>query len=291
MANPLDYFEVGRNVGKAKRSTFGRVAEGVMGDFQADKERKLKEQSELSLYKKKQAIQSPKEIAETDFLKAKSGYFNKLSPDAGIVDEDTGMVLDRMGPGGPTFVNQAARNQAKVFASQATQMPKLDRAFDAIQTLKGQYQRSLSPVSIPKGSNPASGFLSKAKQGFSGKIGAASGSNPELNRYKANRGGFASLISKGGFLEAGVLTEGDIQRMLAILPSEFSSKEEADIAWREIESVLSGARNRMEGGGVKQGFSSQGSVEQKYDQLVEELVSTGMGEEEAMAQADQEFGL
>lgn len=54
--NPLDFFEVGQTVGKSKKNAFSSLAEGVLGNFQAEKERKIKQSTELDTYRKKKEI-------------------------------------------------------------------------------------------------------------------------------------------------------------------------------------------------------------------------------------------
>jgi len=178
------------------------------------------------------------------------------------------MVLDSIGKSGPRYINAKSRLEQKTLGTEAAQLPKLDRALGAVQSLKAQYQRSLNPVSIKKGSNPFTGFIQKNLQGAGQNISSMSGTNPEMNRYKANKEGFASLISKGGFMEAGVLTNEDIKRITNILPGEFSSQEEADIAWSEIEGILSAARKQFEANSGKDNGGQNSGQGNKQGQLL-----------------------
>jgi hypothetical protein len=126
----------------------------------------------------------------------------------------------------------------------AESMPKLQNAFDAVNQLKSQFNSSASPSSVKKGdigAGIASRFMGM-KKGASAAIGA----DPELKTYLNNRKSFASLISKGGFLESGVLTDQDIKRVLDSIPDEYSTKEEADAGWREIDGILSGGLKRYD---------------------------------------------
>ena len=61
-----------------------------------------------------------------------------------------------------------------------------------------------------------------------------------------NRAGFSGLIAKGGFGEAGMLTQQDIERIKKLLPTSSSTAEEAPLAFKEINEILSSARVRFE---------------------------------------------
>jgi len=237
-----DPIEYGKELADRTKSPWDIAGGNLMDSFKKKKEidYELDKLKAMEDYKRT----SPETIAQTDLTNQKAAYFKQLNSGDSIADED--MVLDSIGPGGKRYINAKARLEQKTLGQQAGDLPKLDRALGAVQSLKAQYQRSLSPVSIKKDSNPFVGFIKKGKQGIGQNIGSASGTNPEMNRYKANKEGFASLISKGGFMEAGVLTNEDIKRITNILPGEFSSQEEADISWSEIESILSAARKRFE---------------------------------------------
>jgi len=253
--DPMSGFEIGQSIGKAKKSSLGRTA-SYMSDLTRDRDKQQTKTSPLELLAYKNMFPSAKEKAVTENLEARTDWMKNAQ---GGLPEEEGLVLDRIGPTGPTFVNQDERLRMKTLSSQASELPKLDRAFDAVKSLKDQYNRSISPVSIGKKENVVSGWARKQMQGIGANISSASGTNPEMNRYKANKAGFASLISKGGFMEAGVLTQEDIERILNILPSEYSTKEESDIAWNEIEGVLSSARNRFESAGGTSQFGSNAS--------------------------------
>jgi len=251
--SPLEGFEIGQKIGKAKRSTAGMASDTLLEQFNKSSESNREIGKLLAVERFKTALSSPKESAETELAREKASYFKKLaSGDIGGGVSEGDFVVDRYGPGGPTLVNAKARLQQKQMEAQSKELPKLQRAYDAVTSLRNQYEKSMSPVSVPSGSNPILGAMQKSMQGLEKGFAAKSGSNPELNRYLANRSGFTSLISKGGFMEAGVLTEQDIQRILNILPNEYSTKEEADIAWNEVTSILNQAQSRFEemGGGV-----------------------------------------
>ena len=238
MPNPFDAFESGYNVSSKGR----KPLEGVLDAF--DEEQKLNRSMRLEKAKAEYGsmYQSPKDVAQTGLANAQTKWMSGL----GSMPDEEGLVLDSVGKSGPRFINQKARLQQKQAESQIKDLPKLDRAFDAVSQLKNQYQSALNPVSIQRGSNPLIGAIRKGFQGASQKAMSVGGANPELNRYLANREGFASLISKGGFMEAGVLTNEDIKRITSILPSEYSTQEEAGMAWDEIEKILSSARQRFE---------------------------------------------
>lgn len=54
--NPLDFFEAGQKVGRAKKSTFAMTADNVLGAFQSEQDRKVKQAGELDTYRKKKEI-------------------------------------------------------------------------------------------------------------------------------------------------------------------------------------------------------------------------------------------
>lgn len=123
-------------------------------------------------------------------------------------------------------------------------LPKMDQAQEAVKMLKEQYYKGFSPSDVQKGD--IKGGLKARIGGLGQSAMSAVGANPDLNVYKSNRGAFASLISKGGFLEAGVLTNQDIERVLKAVPDEGSTKKEADTKWKEVEGILGKARSRYE---------------------------------------------
>ena len=123
-------------------------------------------------------------------------------------------------------------------------LPKMDQAQEAVKMLKEQYYKGFSPSDVQKGD--IQGGLKARIGGLGQSAMSAVGANPDLNVYKSNRGAFASLISKGGFLEAGVLTNQDIERVLKAVPDEGSTKKEADTKWQEVEGILGKARSRYE---------------------------------------------
>ena len=123
-------------------------------------------------------------------------------------------------------------------------LPKMDQAQEAVKMLKEQYYKGVTPMDIQKGD--IQGGLKARISGIGQSAMSSMGANPDLNVYKSNRGAFASLISKGGFLEAGVLTNQDIERVLKAVPDEGSTKKEAETKWKEVEGILGKARNRYE---------------------------------------------
>ena len=80
------------------------------------------------------------------------------------------------------------------------------------------------------------------KEGLVAKMGG----NPELQQYLKLRKSFASLITKGGFLEAGVLTNPDIERALGALPTTGSTKEEIELGWKALTNIMTTAQRKFE---------------------------------------------
>lgn len=154
---------------------------------------------------------------------------------------------------------------------QSKALPKLAQAEQAAKQLKELYYRGFKPKSVKDG-DVIGGILTKTS-GIGSSISALSGANPELGQYGKNREAFSGLISKGGFGEAGMLTQQDINRIKAILPSEYSTKEEAEIAWSEIETILSIARMRFERRkrGIISNYQEPGQFESSDEPQIDDL--------------------
>lgn len=147
-----------------------------------------------------------------------------------------------------TMETSGQKMQEAVTKSELTKsaeiLPKMDQALEAVNMLQEQYYKGVTPPVVEKG-DVAGGLKARASGVAQGAM-AAAGANPDLNVYKSNRGAFASLISKGGFLEAGMLTNQDIERVLKAVPDEGSTKKEADVKWTEIRNILGKARQKYE---------------------------------------------
>ncbi len=158
--------------------------------------------------------------------------------------------------------------EEKELASMAEKLPNLDRAEDAIAQLKQSFNEGWQPESIDEGE-----FIGGIFERLRG-IGAIpleswSQTNPQLHTYLSNVGAFSSLISKGGFLEAGVLTNQDIQRVIQALPKPGYSKERAALAWKTIDGVIGSARKRFEEKKKEYGVKGQQSTNKSYKNLWE----------------------
>lgn len=123
-------------------------------------------------------------------------------------------------------------------------LPKMDQALEAVRSLKDQYYKAVKPAKVESGD--ISGGLKARASGLLQGAKSAAGSNPDLNVFKSDKGAFASLISKGGFLEAGMLTNQDITRVLQSLPDEGSTEKEATTKWAKIDDILGKARQKYE---------------------------------------------
>jgi hypothetical protein len=137
----------------------------------------------------------------------------------------------------------------KELTTMASNLPRLDQAFESVSQLKNLFYNAVNPVSV----NEKDPLALKIPKGLYARVSgpfkvtdAASGLNPKLKIYLNNRKAFSGLIAKGGFGEAGMLTNQDIERIKAILPDASATKEEADLAFQEVESILSAARKRYE---------------------------------------------
>ena len=132
----------------------------------------------------------------------------------------------------------------KELSSMATNLPKLDQAFQATSQLKDLFYGALTPTDVKKGD--VVGGIKNRLSGPLRTVAATIGTNPQLNRYLANRKAFSGLTSKGGFGEAGMLTNQDIERVINALPNEYSTSKEAEIGFKEVEGILGAARTRFE---------------------------------------------
>lgn len=125
----------------------------------------------------------------------------------------------------------------KELTSMATNLPKLEQALQSINQLEDLYYKGATPDKNP--------ILARTT-GIPDAVKAKMGFNPELNSYINNSKAFAGLIAKGGFGEAGMLTNQDIARVVAALPTTSSTDKEAKIGFQEIRDLLSSARERYE---------------------------------------------
>lgn len=142
----------------------------------------------------------------------------------------------------------------------AEALPKLENAEQAVKNLEQQFYRGHTPKSVAKG-DIGGGLMAKLT-GLGEGASAMMNANPELATYMADKEAFAGLISKGGFGEAGMLTNQDIKRVTNALPSPGDSKETAEIKWREIKSILGSARERYETNMSRYGGKNHGGVSQ-----------------------------
>lgn len=173
--------------------------------------------------------------------------------------------------------------EEKELASMAEKLPNLDRAEDAINQLKKSFNNAWQPKSIDEGEF-VEGIFERLRGTSSIPLESWTQTNPELHTYLSNVGAFSSLISKGGFLEAGVLTNQDIQRVIQALPKPGYSKERVALAWETIDGVIGSARKRFEekkkeysGRGGKQkpsgktGFDFSGKSTEELQKRLQEL--------------------
>ena len=158
----------------------------------------------------------------------------------------------------------------KELSSMATNLPKLDQAFQAAEQLEDIFYKSVAPASVKKG-DVAGGLAARFSGPFK-SAGAAVGANPMLNRYLANRKAFSGLIAKGGFGEAGMLTNQDIERVVAALPNPGSTEQEAAAGFAEIKKLLGAARKRFED--KKAAYFGRNTVADEEPEEIEDNLST-----------------
>jgi len=123
-------------------------------------------------------------------------------------------------------------------------LPKLDQAGQSVGQLKELYYKGVSPIDVQPGDAQAA--FKARYAGLPRSAAALIGLNPSLRQYQKQRQGFSGLIAKGGFGEAGMLTNQDIQRIASMLPTESSTKAEAELAFTEVSKILQSARQRYE---------------------------------------------
>lgn len=135
--------------------------------------------------------------------------------------------------------------QKKELESMAEKLPNLDRATEALNSLKSTFNTAWTPNSIEEGSY-VEGVMERIRGTAAIPIESWTQVNPELHTYLSNVGAFSSLLSKGGFMEAGVLTNQDIQRVIQALPRPGYSKERVALAWKTVDDIFSSARKNFE---------------------------------------------
>lgn len=196
----------------------------------------------------KKQFEDPSERALREAkIKAYESYAN-AEPGEGFVKQGNRIMRDPTYKRQPTQEERSRELEDSVAQAElkdmAKALPKLDQANQAANQLKDLYGRAVKPNSVKP--DDVIGALVNKLSGVPKTASALIGTNPELSRYSKNRKAFSGLISKGGFGEAGMLTQPDIERIASILPDEYSTQEEANIAWSEIEGILSSARKRFE---------------------------------------------
>src|SRR3990167_4861316 len=220
---------------------------------------------ELSRTRGENAISNAYKMAQTEELLRKTKSLNAPAPLGYVRDPYTGDLKEDFSyspptPGNltPTEFDRYGRPkkfedvraglereiEEKDLMEQAKALPRVDQALQAVTQLQNLYKEAVSPKSVRRGD--LYGGFSARVGGIPKTLGALIGARPELKQYINQRKGFSGLLAKGGFGEAGMLTKNDIDRISRILPSEYSTKQEAVLAWKEIDDLLSSARRRFE---------------------------------------------
>lgn len=216
---------------------------------ETDNSSKLSDQIALLNYK--DSLKDPEdEILSRRLKESQIGAYDAMAnatPGEGQIKVGNKIVNDPSYKRQPTQEERQRELEDEVNKSElisvAKSLPKLDQAFASSKQLHDLFDKAVSPQSVKP--NDFIGSIGQRLSGIPKTSAAFLGMNPELNRYKAQRKAFAGNIAKGGFGESGMLTQQDIERISSILPDEYSNKQESDIAWQEIENVLSSARERF----------------------------------------------
>ena len=102
--SPLEGFKIGQELGKAKKSTFGRVSGNLLDQFNKQTETGQKLGASMALEKYKAGVMSPKQQAETELAQEKTKAikggrsFGRLTPeDLAARKQKLGMPPDQAG--------------------------------------------------------------------------------------------------------------------------------------------------------------------------------------------------
>ncbi len=262
-------FQIGQKTG-GKMAGLGSVLSKVAEELKAQRQQK----EALNLLGQTEAIKAqhsewkPKTQQEAlEFEKAKRSIDFADLPE-GFVSVGGKAYKD------PTYKRQPSQEERvselndkvaeKELTAMASALPKLDQADQAVSQLEELFKAGATPDNNP---------IMARVSGVGDAIKAKAGFNPSLNTYMSNRAGFSGLIAKGGFGEAGMLTQQDIERIKKLLPSSMSTFDEASLAFKEIKQVLGSARQRFEQ--KKQQYTGQGTSNNQQPDLssmsIEEL--------------------
>ena len=279
--NPLDFFEVGQTVGKSKKNAFSSLAEGVLGNFQAEKERNLKQSTELDTYRKKKEIDVEATSKANESLASQFGSATPYSMSGGKMTyrfEQPQDVYQNNPMTGEVRKVGAIPRGSKIFNRRVPPQASIDAAntIDAVnEPLQGMKE-----------------ILTKDPQ----TIYRASVNPFGERNYKAYYNALKRQIAQA--VGGKTLTLNEERIIKQNLPGVLDVQDPQAIATKIalIENTLKRAKQRYMSGEIYSDEGSDmgqasGSIEEQYDSLVEELIASGMGEEEAQAQADQEFGL
>ena len=111
---------------------------------------------------------------------------------------------------------------------------------DLVDNLKQQYGSSVTKPADVR--NSLEGMFKKPITGLGRMFQSSVGGDVPLSTYKAGRKGFISNIARSVGAEKGVLTDPDVARAGSLLPSEFSTKQESEALWTQIEDII---KNRL----------------------------------------------
>lgn len=122
--------------------------------------------------------------------------------------------------------NKIALEELKKYADA---MPAIEDTKQLVTQMKAKYDKG-NPLKAIPGVKPLQGLGSSAI--------TALGFNPTLNTYLKDKKAFIGNLSRNLGGEKGVLTDQDVSRISSILPSEYSTAEEAQQQWDEINGII-----------------------------------------------------
>ncbi len=184
--DPMQGFQIGQQIGKSKRSAYGNTSD-YMSDLFKTRDAEEQKTNPLELAILKSTLQNPLQKAQTDLTEAKTGWLNNTTQAGGAPE---GMVLDRITPNGPSYVNNQARadlaGQKKYSQNKATIDPLVQSGENVLKTSVGAFKQMIA--NNPAGAGRAGGLMNW--------IGGKLGTNPAVNAYNGLKVETATELAK-----------------------------------------------------------------------------------------------
>lgn len=251
--SPLEGFEVGRKIGGAKRSTFGRTSDTMLDQFNKNQLLGAEIGKLMAVEKYKTGLESPKEKAQTDYYKAQTEFTKQGTSQLGGggisqgLDEEgmpvrQPMIFTGMTGKSPQFVSpEGMRAKGQIENEISAQGKiidmggKLGSAVKRLNIVNEQLNAAL-----PANQNP----LIQRMVGPMAVLGAKTGlaPNPRLLALKTNIRPIGIQLIRA-FGEVGNLSEPEQKSSMDIVNNEGKSPDERLQAVKQFaEFALGGAR-------------------------------------------------